>query len=147
MGLEAKGLLHGQGIIAIDKRLCPELVQIVNKVVGEAVIVIDNQDHSIVSRSPDLGRKPEDGPFGLGLLWIATIFAGGDALVMSSSDSALDNDQIALAKVLLQTPAAPTRTWAPLSAAAIAAVTALVFATASLLVPASEGRHVVQSSR
>ncbi|MEI6438826.1 MAG: hypothetical protein WCO83_01355 [Alphaproteobacteria bacterium] len=66
---------------------------------------------------------------------------------MTQSDSALDLDQIALAKVLLEPPAVPSRTWAPLSAAAFAAVSALFLATASLLVPVSEGRHVVQLNR
>lgn len=66
---------------------------------------------------------------------------------MSLNDSALDPEQLALARVLLQAPTPPVRTWGPLSAAAFAAVSALALATASLLVPASEGRHVVQSSR
>jgi len=66
---------------------------------------------------------------------------------MSLNDSALDPEQLELAKVLLQAPTPPVRTWGPLSAAAFAAVSALALATASLLVPASEGRHVVQSSR
>jgi len=70
-----------------------------------------------------------------------------DALIMTQPDSALDLDQIALAKVLLQAPTLPSRTWAPVSAAAIAAVSALFLATASLLVPVSEGRHVVQLNR
>lgn len=66
---------------------------------------------------------------------------------MSLNDSALDPEQLELARVLLKAPARPVRTWGPLAAAAFAAVSALALATASLLVPASEGRHVVQSSR
>ena len=34
-----------QGVIALDQRFRPQLVQIVNEIVGEAVIVIDHQDH------------------------------------------------------------------------------------------------------
>ncbi|OXE35752.1 MAG: hypothetical protein CGW95_11995 [Phenylobacterium zucineum] len=66
---------------------------------------------------------------------------------MMHIDSTLDPDQLALAKVLLQRPTPPVRTWAPLAAAAVAAASALALATASLLVPPSEGRHVVQLSR
>ena len=66
---------------------------------------------------------------------------------MSVNDSALDAEQLELAKVLLQAPPPPVRTWGPISAAAFAAISALALATASLLVPASEGRHVLQSSR
>ncbi len=66
---------------------------------------------------------------------------------MSNIDSSLDLEQVSLAKVLLQLPPQPPQTWGPLSAAAFAAVAALALATASLLVPVAEGRHVVQSSR
>lgn len=66
---------------------------------------------------------------------------------MSLNDSALDREQIALARVLLKTPSPPAPNWAPIAAAAFAAFAALALATASLLVPASEGRHVIQISR
>ncbi len=40
-----QGVLHRDLVVAPDKRLCPQLVHIVDEVVGEAVVVIDHQDH------------------------------------------------------------------------------------------------------
>ena len=53
LGLQRPGLLDGQGVVADDKRLRAQLAQVVDEVVGEAVVVIDDEDHA-----PLLGAGP-----------------------------------------------------------------------------------------
>ena len=60
---------------------------------------------------------------------------------------ALDPDQIARARMLLSRPIPPERVWPTLCAAAFAASTALMLATATILAPPVITEHVVHSSR
>ena len=71
---------------------------------------------------------------------------------MPTRDSAaapmgLDPDQIARARMLLRRPTAKERVWPTLCAAAFAAATALMLATATILAPPVVTEHVVHSSR
>ena len=61
--------------------------------------------------------------------------------------SALDPDQIVRARTLLLKPMARERVWPALCAAAFAASTALMLATATILAPPVITEHVVHSSR
>ena len=63
------------------------------------------------------------------------------------SAAALDPDQIARARLLLRRPVAQERVWPVLCAAAFAASTALMLATATILAPPVITEHVVHSSR
>ena len=68
---------------------------------------------------------------------------------MPTRDSALalDPDQITRARTLLRRPEARERVWPVLCAAAFAACTALMLATATILAPPVITEHVVHSSR
>ena len=56
-GLEGEGLGGGERIVADHARLGPQLVQIVDEVVGEAVIIIDDEDHGAPSRPMERTRR------------------------------------------------------------------------------------------
>src|SRR3989344_3895959 len=113
---QAQRLIDGDRIIAMDNRLRPQLVEIVDEVVGEAVVVIDHQDH--------------DGSIGF-----AATRAKRDAGGMSRTDSALDASQVARARALLKTPERHDPMWPALVAATALAVTSVVFATVMVLAP------------
>jgi hypothetical protein len=59
----------------------------------------------------------------------------------------LDPSQIARARLLLRRPVRPDRVWPVLCAAAFAASTALMLATATILAPPVITEHVAHSSR
>ena len=61
---------------------------------------------------------------------------------MAPSDSVLDPDQLARARVLLVRPERPQRMWPVLAAAALLALSALAFATAMILAPPLTSEHV-----
>ena len=63
---------------------------------------------------------------------------------MTATDSALDAEQIARARALLDPPKRPERMWPVLGAAALLAVSALTFATAMILAPPLASEHVAQ---
>jgi len=48
--LQAERLGHAHRVVAVDDGLRPQLVQVVDEVVGEAVVVIDHQDHGVLTR-------------------------------------------------------------------------------------------------
>jgi hypothetical protein len=61
---------------------------------------------------------------------------------MADPDSVLDLDALARARALLAPPVRIARMWPALGAAALLAVSALVFATAMLLAPPLTSEHV-----
>ena len=63
---------------------------------------------------------------------------------MAISPSALDPDAMARAKALLVRPSRPQRLWPVIAAAALLAVSALVFATAMVLAPPLLVEHSAQ---
>ncbi len=46
LGLHGEGVLDGDGVVAAHDGLGPKLGQVVDEVVGKAVVVIDDQDHA-----------------------------------------------------------------------------------------------------
>jgi hypothetical protein len=62
---------------------------------------------------------------------------------MASPTSALDPDAMALARALLERPERRERMWPVLGAAALLALSALVFATAMITAPPLTSEHVV----
>ena len=64
---------------------------------------------------------------------------------MPSLTSALDPDAMALARALLARPQPPQRMWPVLGAAALLALSALVFATAMITAPPLTSEHVVHA--
>jgi hypothetical protein len=73
---------------------------------------------------------------------IASGAARSDAHQMTLADSALDADQIARARALLDPPQQREQVWPVLAAAAFLAVSALAFATAMILEPPLQTEHV-----
>ena len=65
---------------------------------------------------------------------------------MASIDSALDREQMARARSLLETPKRPERMWPVLAAAALLAVSALTFATAMILAPPLTSEHTAKGA-
>ncbi|HEX2817102.1 MAG TPA: hypothetical protein VHN39_11940 [Phenylobacterium sp.] len=63
---------------------------------------------------------------------------------MSVADSALDRQEMARARALLDPPKAPERIWPALGAAGLLAISALTFATAMILAPPLTGEHLAQ---
>jgi len=61
---------------------------------------------------------------------------------MTTSSSALDPDALARAKALLERPTRPERLWPVIGAAALLAVSAVVFATAMVLAPPLVSQHL-----
>src|SRR5213594_2233433 len=45
-GLEREDLLHGQRIVAVDHGLRPELAEQLDEVVGEGVVVVEDEEHA-----------------------------------------------------------------------------------------------------
>lgn len=66
---------------------------------------------------------------------------------MPSADSALETAALARARGLLSAPLPKESVWPVLCAAAFAACTALMLATAMIMAPPVITEHVVQSSR
>jgi hypothetical protein len=64
---------------------------------------------------------------------------------MASTLSALDADEIARARALLERPLRPARMWPVLAAAAALAVASLAFATAMLTAPPLTSEHPAQA--
>ncbi|WP_165837239.1 hypothetical protein [Phenylobacterium hankyongense] len=62
---------------------------------------------------------------------------------MAANDSALDLEEMARARALLSPAPAKERMWPVLAAAALAAVSALAFATAMIMAPPVVSEHVV----
>jgi hypothetical protein len=62
--------------------------------------------------------------------------------LMPRADSALDLEQMARARALLDPPRPPERMWPVLGAAAFLAVSALSFAVAMILAPPLVSEHV-----
>ncbi|MDB5449276.1 MAG: hypothetical protein JWQ46_1447 [Phenylobacterium sp.] len=62
---------------------------------------------------------------------------------MAANDSALDLDEMARARALLAPVPGKERMWPVLGAAALAAVSALAFATAMIMAPPVVSEHVV----
>ena len=65
-GAQGDRVLHRQRVVAVDDRLGPQLAQIVDEIVGEAVVVIDQEQHRLARpgrawRRPR-GREPHRGP-------------------------------------------------------------------------------------
>ncbi|MDB5465943.1 MAG: hypothetical protein JWQ46_705 [Phenylobacterium sp.] len=73
----------------------------------------------------------------------AELCAKGDAPGMAANDSALDLNEMARARALLAPAPAKERMWPVLGAAALAAVSALAFATAMIMAPPVVSEHVV----
>ena len=44
-GLEILNLLDGQFVVAADDHLRPQLTHVLHQVVGERVVVVENEDH------------------------------------------------------------------------------------------------------
>ena len=65
---------------------------------------------------------------------------------MAISDSALDPEEVARIRALLQPKAKKERLWPALGAAFLAAVSALAFATAMIMAPPVVSDHFVQSA-
>jgi hypothetical protein len=63
---------------------------------------------------------------------------------MTTAHSALDTDEIARARALLQPMTHRRRLWPVLAAAAFLAVSALAFATAMILAPPLISQHVAK---
>ena len=61
---------------------------------------------------------------------------------MALADSALQPDQVALARRLLKPPARPERSWPLLASAAFAATSALTLATVMILSPPVVTTHL-----
>jgi hypothetical protein len=70
-----------------------------------------------------------------------------DPRQMAITDSALNPEETARIRVLLQPRKQKERMWPLLGAALMAAVCALAFATAMILAPPVTHQHVVQSTR
>ena len=68
-----------------------------------------------------------------------------DPAEMAMTDSALKPDETARIRALLTPRRKKERMWPVLSAALLAAVSALAFATAMILAPPVVSQHVVQS--
>ena len=66
---------------------------------------------------------------------------------MASTDSALDADQIALARDLLRPPVQTEQIWPALGAAAFAAIAALLLATAMIMAPPVTTSHLSAAER
>ena len=66
---------------------------------------------------------------------------------MANVDSVLDLDQIAHARRLLTSPSTKESMWPVLCAAAFAASTALMLATAMIVAPPVITQHLVQTER
>ena len=66
----------------------------------------------------------------------------GDPRVMIGIDSALNGEQMARARALLDTPKRPERMWPVLGAAGLLAISALTFATAMILAPPLTSEHI-----
>ena len=124
---QRQGFGDAERIIAHDKRLGPKLVQIVDEVVGKAVVVIDDQDHGC-------------------LIGFAVARAKGDAGLMTDADSNLDADEIARCRALLEPSARHETIWPALAAATALAVSSLVFATVMILAPPVQTEHVAVSA-
>jgi hypothetical protein len=65
---------------------------------------------------------------------------------MAVVDSALDPDEVARIRALLEPRARKARIWPVLGAALFAAVAALAFATAMILAPPVVSEHVVETT-
>jgi hypothetical protein len=65
-----------------------------------------------------------------------------DPQVMATPDSALDLDEMARARALLEKPKTPERMWPVLGAAGLLAISALTFATAMVMAPPIVSEHV-----
>jgi hypothetical protein len=65
---------------------------------------------------------------------------------MASTDSALDPEQMALARELLKTPVVRQRAWPAVCASALAASAALALAGAMIMAPPVTTQHVVQKA-
>jgi len=66
---------------------------------------------------------------------------------MASLTSALDPDAMAQARALLKRPERRERIWPALGAAALLALSALVFATAMIMAPPLTSEHVAQAHK
>jgi hypothetical protein len=67
-----------------------------------------------------------------------------DPCLMVGIDSALDREEMARARALLEPPKRPERMWPVLAAASLLALSALTFATAMILAPPLTSEHVSQ---
>jgi hypothetical protein len=61
---------------------------------------------------------------------------------MTAADSALDAEEMARARALLEPQKTPERIWPVLGAAALLAVSAITFATAMVMAPPLTSEHV-----
>jgi hypothetical protein len=98
-----------------------------NQVVGEAVVVIDHQDHRAS-------------------IGFAAARAKRDALSMTLRDSTLDDAEMARARRLLAPPVRRDPMWPALVAATLLAVTATLFASAMVLAPPLVTQHSARTS-
>jgi hypothetical protein len=65
---------------------------------------------------------------------------------MAAADTNLDPDAMSRARALLAPAAVPERMWPVLAAAALAAISALTFATAMIVAPPVVTEHVVKDA-
>jgi hypothetical protein len=65
---------------------------------------------------------------------------------MSSIESALDGEAMDRARALLRSPKPRERVWPVLAAAGLLAGSALVFATAMIMVPPVVSEHIVRAA-
>ncbi|MNN48952.1 hypothetical protein D3C81_1634540 [compost metagenome] len=61
LGLQRPGFLDGQVVVADDMRLGAQLREVVDEVVGKAVVVIDDEDHGRVLRTGGTTRQAKAG--------------------------------------------------------------------------------------
>lgn len=61
---------------------------------------------------------------------------------MAAADTALDSEALARARALVEPPKKRERMWPVVAAAALAAVSALTFATAMILAPPVVTQHI-----
>ena len=58
VGRQGDRVLNSQGVVAIDRSLCAKLAQIVDDVPGEAVVIVDDEQHGAPGSADYRNRPP-----------------------------------------------------------------------------------------